>query len=189
MPCRCDGCWQREQSPDLRAEAGFGAPAPAIAFPPEYGSIEPGQLAEANHGQSVNLSSECADSSWTSLKVEIYSDNNLWWTDTISVFVHGTPSATEKDETTIPTSFALKQNYPNPFNPSTIINYELPIANDVDISIYNLLGQKVVTLVSEKQNAGYHQVEWNASNYTSGIYYYMIKAGDFQDVRKMILLR
>jgi len=142
-----------------------------------------------NQANYVNLSSECADSSWTLLKVEIYTDNKLWWTDTISVFVHGTPSATEKDETTIPTSFALKQNYPNPFNPSTIINYELPIANDVDISIYNLLGQKVVTLVSEKQNAGYHQVEWNASNYTSGIYYYMIKAGDFQDVRKMILLR
>jgi len=94
-----------------------------------------------------------------------------------------------KQDENIPFKFTLKQNYPNPFNPKTIINYELPITNDVDLSIYNLLGQKVVTLVSEKQKAGYHQVEWNASGFASGIYYYSIKAGEFQDVKKMVLLR
>jgi hypothetical protein len=89
----------------------------------------------------------------------------------------------------IPLKYHLENNYPNPFNPKTIINYELPITNDVDLSIYNMLGQKVATLVSEKKNAGYHQVEWDATNYASGIYYYKIKAGDFQAVRKMVLLR
>jgi hypothetical protein len=85
--------------------------------------------------------------------------------------------------------FQLHQNFPNPFNPKTIINYELSIANDVDLSIYNLLGQKVATLVSEKQNAGYHQVEWDASGFASGLYYYKIKSGEFMDMKKMILLR
>jgi aminopeptidase N len=85
--------------------------------------------------------------------------------------------------------FQLHQNFPNPFNPKTIINYELSIANDVDLSIYNLLGQKVATLVSEKQKAGYHQVEWDASGFASGLYYYKIKSGEFMDMKKMILLR
>jgi alkaline phosphatase D len=86
-------------------------------------------------------------------------------------------------------TFKLYQNYPNPFNPKTIINYELPMTNYVDLSIYNLVGQKVTTLVNKKKNAGYHQIEWDASNFASGIYYYQIQAGEFQDVKKMILLR
>jgi hypothetical protein len=89
----------------------------------------------------------------------------------------------------IPLKYHLENNYPNPFNPKTIINYELPITNDVDLSIYNMLGQKVATLFSEKKNAGYHQVEWDATDYASGIYYYRIQAGDFHDVKKMILIR
>jgi hypothetical protein len=89
----------------------------------------------------------------------------------------------------ITTSFQLAQNYPNPFNPTTIINYELPITNYVDLSIYNTLGQKVATLVNEKRKAGIHQVTWDASGYASGIYYYKIETGEFQDVKKMILLK
>jgi hypothetical protein len=89
----------------------------------------------------------------------------------------------------IPTVFSLSQNYPNPFNPNTIINYELPITNDVHLSIYNQIGQKIVTLVNEKQRAGYHQVEWNAGQLSSGVYYYLMRAGEFVDVKKMVLLR
>jgi hypothetical protein len=85
--------------------------------------------------------------------------------------------------------YVLKQNYPNPFNPKTIINYELRSTNNVDLIIYNVLGQKVVTLVSEKQSAGKYSVEWDASNYSSGIYYYKIQSGEYQDVKKMILMR
>jgi len=85
--------------------------------------------------------------------------------------------------------YILHQNYPNPFNPKTIINYELSITNDVDLSIYNVLGQKVVTLVAEKQIAGQHSIRWNASGLPNGIYYYRIKAGNFQNVKKMILLK
>jgi flagellar hook assembly protein FlgD len=70
-----------------------------------------------------------------------------------------------------------------------MINYQLPIACEVELSIYNLLGQKVVTLINERQKAGYHRIEWDASGFASGIYCYKIEAGEFQDVKKMILIR
>ena len=85
--------------------------------------------------------------------------------------------------------YNLNQNYPNPFNPRTAIGYQLSAISDVELSIYNLVGQKIVTLVSERQEAGYHQAEWDASGFASGIYYYIIHAGEFQDVKKMILIR
>jgi photosystem II stability/assembly factor-like uncharacterized protein len=95
------------------------------------------------------------------------------------------PSVTGK----ITGEFKLLQNYPNPFNPSAIINYELPITNDVELTIYNLLGEEVAVLVSERQSPGNYQTEWNASGFAGGIYYYTLKAGEFQQVKKMILLR
>ena len=85
-------------------------------------------------------------------------------------------------------AFTLNQNYPNPLNPSTTIEFTLPKSEFVTLKIYNLLGQKVVTLVTERQNAGYHQVEWNAGDLSSGVYYYVINTGEFHDVKKMILL-
>ena len=85
--------------------------------------------------------------------------------------------------------YSLKQNYPNPFNPITTISYQVLKASEVELTIYNLLGQKVATLVSEKQQAGQHQVKWDATGFPSGIYYYMIKAGEFRQVKKMVLVR
>ena len=90
---------------------------------------------------------------------------------------------------TKPVDFNLFQNYPNPFNPTTMIGYQLPITNNVELSIYNLLGQKVATLVNERQNAGYHQVEWNATGFASGVYYYRIEMGNIVQTRKMIYLK
>ncbi len=89
----------------------------------------------------------------------------------------------------IPNVFKLSQNYPNPFNPTTLISYQLPAASEVELSVYNLIGQKVATLVSDRQNAGLHQLEWIAAGLASGIYYYQLKAGTFQQVKKMILLK
>jgi hypothetical protein len=86
-------------------------------------------------------------------------------------------------------AFNLYQNYPNPFNTRTIINYELPITNNVDLTIYNQVGQKVATLVSGQQEAGFHQVEWDARNFSSGVYYYRIRTGNFQDIKRMVLIR
>jgi len=95
----------------------------------------------------------------------------------------------EKEDDIFPEKFSLMQNYPNPFNPKTVINYQLPITNYVDLSIYNMLGQKVAVLVSEKQSAGSYQVEWDATGFASGVYFYILQAGDFRDVKKMVLLR
>jgi hypothetical protein len=89
----------------------------------------------------------------------------------------------------LPQDYYLGVNYPNPFNPKTIINYELPITNYVDLSIFDVLGQKVATLIETKQQPGSYQVEWDASGFASGVYYYRIQAGEFQDVKKMILIR
>jgi len=95
----------------------------------------------------------------------------------------------ENSGKTYPNKFNLSQNYPNPFNSRTIINYELPTTNEVDLAIYNLLGQRVATLVNERKRAGSYQVEWDASGFSSGVYYYRIDAGEFVDVKKMILIR
>lgn len=83
----------------------------------------------------------------------------------------------------------LTQNYPNPFNPITTISYQLSKKSLVDLSIFNLVGEKVVTLVSEEQPVGKYEVEWNAQAYSSGIYIYKLKTQFFEQSRKMILLQ
>ncbi len=94
-----------------------------------------------------------------------------------------------EDNSVIPTNYALEQNYPNPFNPSTTISFALPKTSNVKINVYNSLGQLVETLYNSKTEAGIHTVNWNAVSVSSGIYYYTIKAGDFSQTKKMILLK
>jgi len=91
--------------------------------------------------------------------------------------------------TALPTSFELRQNFPNPFNPTTAIRYQLPADSFVDLSIFNLLGQKVATLVTERQPAGDYNVEWDASGLASGVYLYRLEAGEFVQTKKLILMR
>jgi hypothetical protein len=103
-----------------------------------------------------------------------------------------------------PKTYFLYQNYPNPFNPTTMINYQLPMTSAVELSIYNLLGQRVATLVNERKRAGHHQVEWDASGFASGIYLYRLSVGSlttksghsvageaegFVETRIMVLMR
>ncbi|HMQ98310.1 MAG TPA: metallophosphoesterase [Ignavibacteria bacterium] len=85
--------------------------------------------------------------------------------------------------------FVLKQNYPNPFNPSTSISFRIPQNEQVNINIYDINGKLVEELVNKSLSAGNHFIEWNAVNYTSGIYFYRITAGNFTDVKKMILVK
>jgi hypothetical protein len=89
----------------------------------------------------------------------------------------------------IPEAYSLKQNYPNPFNPTTVISYQLPVKNMVEIDVYNTIGEKVATLVNEVKEVGSYKVEWNAGNLTSGVYFYNINAGEFNAVRKMLLIK
>lgn len=89
----------------------------------------------------------------------------------------------------VPDGYALEQNYPNPFNPTTNINFALGKASDVKLVVYNVLGQKVVTLVDQRMNPGAYSVQFDASRFGSGIYFYRIKAGEFVSERKMVLLK
>jgi hypothetical protein len=99
------------------------------------------------------------------------------------------PEGSDVKQGTMPTSYALAQNYPNPFNPTTTINYALPEQAFVRLTVYNVLGQEIATLVNETQDAGSRSVEFNANNLPSGLYFYKISAGNFSDMKKMILLK
>ncbi|MCA9733787.1 MAG: T9SS type A sorting domain-containing protein [Deferribacteres bacterium] len=85
--------------------------------------------------------------------------------------------------------FQLHQNYPNPFNPTTMIFYQLAKAMPVDLSVYNLLGQKIATLVAQQQSAGSYHVAWDAFDLPSGTYIYKLRTGVFEESRKMLLVR
>jgi len=98
------------------------------------------------------------------------------------------------DKEFVPVKYTLFQNYPNPFNPSTIISYALPKSSLVTVKIYDMLGREVKTLVNEEQNLGVNTIQWNGDNnygarVSSGTYIYRIKAGDFIQAKKMILLK
>ncbi|PKL84172.1 MAG: hypothetical protein CVV24_01335 [Ignavibacteriae bacterium HGW-Ignavibacteriae-3] len=89
----------------------------------------------------------------------------------------------------LPNSFALHQNYPNPFNPSTKIKYDLSSESKVVIKIYDMLGRELEKLVDENQYAGIYSIEFNATKYSSGIYYYKLQAGNYTAVKKMLLIK
>ncbi len=94
----------------------------------------------------------------------------------------------------VPSDFVLMQNYPNPFNPQTTIQYSLPAAQQVKLTIYNIMGQQVITLVNEPQAAGSYKVVWDGRNQRgqvvpSGLYFYRLEAGDFKAQKRMLLLK
>ena len=90
---------------------------------------------------------------------------------------------------TVPASFELEQNYPNPFNPSTTIDYSIPKSGLVTIKIYDVLGKEVKTLVNNIKSAGNYSVEFNATKFASGIYYYRMQTNDFIETKKLILIK
>ena len=97
--------------------------------------------------------------------------------------------ATDYRQSGLPRDFALEQNYPNPFNERTNISYQLPYSTHVNISIYNMLGQLVKTLVNGNKEAGFYTVNWDAAGVSSGLYLYKIQAGDFSEIKKCIFMK
>ena len=102
------------------------------------------------------------------------------WIDVVSV---------EEKEKDYPYEYRLSQNYPKTFNPSTTIEFTLPKSEFVELKVFNILGKKMATIVSNKLNQGNHTYTFDGKNLASGVYYYELVAGDYREVKKMILLR
>lgn len=122
------------------------------------------------------------------------SDGTEEYEDIDIVFTASTNPDGIFDVDNLQSSYTLKQNYPNPFNPITNIDYYLPINSNVELKIYNAVGQKIKTLINKNENAGNHSISWDATNHAgakvpSGIYFYVIKAGNFSQINKMLLLK
>jgi len=140
---------------------------------------------------------------WLNFRKEIYSydengnnielliqswDENNWVTKNRYLYIWESVTSLNEQKMIL-SDFKLCQNYPNPFNPSTTIEFDLPIASDVMIDVYNTAGQKVQTLMNKRMTAGNYEIEFNAANLSSGVYFYRIQAGEFQDMKKMILIK
>jgi plastocyanin len=89
----------------------------------------------------------------------------------------------------MPGNYELSQNYPNPFNAQTMIKFDLPVDAEVTLSVFDIVGRKVETLVAGAQTAGHHEIAWDASVFPSGIYFYQIQAGDFTQTKRATLLK
>lgn len=107
--------------------------------------------------------------------------------DRVTVTVE--PAAGVDEKNGIPTEYALRQNHPNPFNPRTTIRYDLPADGRVQLTVYDILGKQVTVLVNEFKSVGYHNVEFNASDLSSGIYYYRLRCNGFVQTKKLVLLQ
>ncbi|MBT8378968.1 MAG: T9SS type A sorting domain-containing protein [Ignavibacteria bacterium] len=130
---------------------------------------------------------------WTDLAntpVAIYVDVGIDGTiDDTLMLKNQITNVDDRGNLNIPKEYKLEQNYPNPFNPSTTIRYSLPKESFVTLKVYNLLGEEVATLINGEQIIGNYEIEFDASDLSSGIYLYSIQAGDFVETKKMILLK
>ena len=108
--------------------------------------------------------------------------------DTVNFYLNRIVSV-NKISQKIPVSYNLYQNYPNPFNPVTTIKFDLPKSSTVQLKIYDLLGKEVIKLVDDKLNPGTYNIVWNAINYSSGVYFYKLIAGDYTVTKKLVLIK
>jgi len=110
------------------------------------------------------------------------------------IWHYSIPNLSLVENNSLPNKFILHQNYPNPFNPTTSLRYDLPENNLVNITIYDMLGRKVKTLINQTQDAGYKSIIWNTTDdygkpVSAGIYLYQIQAGEYISTKKMVLLK
>jgi hypothetical protein len=144
--------------------------------------------------QTFDISPYANGSANMKVRFRLTSDGSLqydgWYVDDVVItkYCVGTPLAVGNNNT-IPERFSLEQNYPNPFNPVTQINYALATESIVKLTVFDLLGKQVASIVNTKQPAGRYQVEFDGSNLASGMYIYKIEAGSFTDVKKMMLVK
>ncbi len=125
---------------------------------------------------------------WGEYLVSLHIKNSInSWDTTSTIFLSRETSVDDKNN--LPTKFELLQNYPNPFNPSTKITYQVTNAGLVTIKVFDVLGKEVVTLIDSEQQAGTHTIILDGANLSSGIYFYTMRAGDFVDTKKLVLMK
>ena len=159
-------------------------------------------VAGTDHG--VYISSNNGESwfgrneGWSNPKVLCFSmgsclnvgtDSLMVWMRTVEQIV-----SVQNISSSVPDEFSLKQNYPNPFNPTTTIKFEIPVdvkskTSDLKLIIYNILGREVATLVNEQLAPGTYTVDWNASSFSSGVYFYKLTTDGFNETKKMVLMK
>ncbi|NQT27723.1 T9SS type A sorting domain-containing protein, partial [candidate division KSB1 bacterium] len=177
---------------DLTPPTTFGA-SYRVFYSSEGGEIENGGgnargrcYYQFIHPTAVNGDGTVEWPSAFEFPMMVWMDNDLTVEDPPNLW---TPTGVSSDAGALIRTFQLAQNYPNPFNPVTTIDYEVPNESHVRISIYNLMGQLVTTLVNEQQDAGTHTAHWNAENATSGVYFLEMTSDSFKQIRKMTLIR
>ncbi len=145
-----------------------------VVFEFEYtATASTGQITLAANGNSVNLNGSTSGDQWN------FAADKM-------IQVESPDAITDRLQRQ-PSSFVLNQNYPNPFNPTTTIRYQLSVNSNVQVRVYNALGQKVRALVDAEQGAGKYQIDFNAGNLPSGTYFYTLRAGSEIATRRMIL--
>ncbi len=144
--------------------------------------------------QTFDITQYAGASTQLKLRFRLTSDAGVvgdgWYVDDVKLtnYCAGIPVGIGQNNG-IPLQYGLDQNYPNPFNPSTYIKFQLPEGGNVKITVFDILGKEVASLINEKMEAGYHNVEFNASDLASGLYIYKMESGNFTDVKKMMLIK
>jgi hypothetical protein len=163
---------------------------PATANPSSSGSVgETDSIGGSGHVYSLTPGSTCPG---TTFSQTVCNNAVAWTAATFPVgrrYTFNCPTGIEPLGQGIPREYKLSQNYPNPFNPTTKISFALPKAGNVELSVYDLLGREVSTLVNEFKTPGSYTINFNASSLASGVYFYTIKSGDFTDTKKMVLIK
>ena len=157
-----------------------------LTVSPTSGTLTPSQSANLSITVDFTGSSVVPDSTY---HASITVSSNAQGQPIIPVSVNARTTGVDDPSTGLPIAFSLAQNYPNPFNPSTEIEFALPTGGDVRLDVFNVLGQRVATLVNGFLPAGYHSVNWNASSQASGVYFYKLSAGQFSKVCQMTLMK
>jgi hypothetical protein len=149
--------------------------------------------------QGVNWSTFITKTSSTIYDIDFVNSNTGYIFGSYGIILKTTtgsePIAVKQISVEMPKKFILEQNYPNPFNPSTKIKFSIPYSpfeggkGDVKLVVFNILGQQIAALVNQQLSPGTYEVEWPASNFSSGIYFYKLTAGDYYETKKMVLMK
>jgi|GEM_PF-1674661 len=174
----------------MRAFTLFGQPGDAETNRSAYPVFLSEPLGSTSNRTTINIGDlTVRDNRDGSFDVFVLAPNNGIWTFYLEGPEYDEGVSAEDELTGLPDRYQLEQNYPNPFNPVTVIRYELPESQQVRLDVYSITGQRVATLVNERQSAGAHQISFDATSLASGVYIYRLQADNYVSSRQMTLIK